>query len=320
MNFTNKGNKATRFGFGEGVVALANRDNRIVVLGGDITNSVGLGNFAKQFPNRFFSMGIAEQNSIGVAAGLAHSGKIPFFSTYAVFSAHRDNDQIRISVCYNNLPVKIGGAHAGISVGADGATHQALEDIAVMRVLPNMTVLSPCDATQTKLATIASVEQVQGPAYIRYGREPIPDFTTEDLDFEVGKVQVFRQGKDVSIFATGSMVWEALQAAEMLTKKNVDAEVINVHTIKPIDVKGIIQSVKKTYCTVVAEEHQTIGGLGSAVAEVCVQHFPVPIEFVGIQDQFGESGNPDELMKKYGLTAENIAKKVLQVIQRKNKI
>jgi len=317
MDFTNKGNKATRFGFGEGVMELAKINPDIIVLGADITNSVGLGDFVKQFPNRFFSLGIAEQNSIGIAAGLAHSGKIPFFSTYAVFSAHRDNDQIRISVCYNNLPVKIGGAHAGISVGADGATHQALEDIAVMRVLPNMTVLSPCDATQTKLATIASVQQVQGPVYIRYGREPIPDFTTEDLNFEVGKVQVLRQGKDVSIFATGSMVWESLQAAKMLEAKHIETEIINVHTIKPIDVEGIINSITKTRCVVTAEEHQITGGLGSAVAEVCVAQFPVPLEFVGIQDRFGESGNPDELMKKYGLTAENIVKKALQVIQRK---
>lgn len=318
MNFQIKGQKATRFGFGEGVVELAKQNHNIVVLGGDITSSVGLGDFVKHFQDRFFSLGIAEQNSIGVATGLAHSGKIPFFSTYAVFSAHRDNDQIRISVCYNNLPVKIGGAHAGISVGADGATHQALEDIAVMRVLPNMTVLSPCDATQTKLATIASVQQVSGPAYIRYGREPVPNFTNENFLFEVGKSQLFRQGNDVTLFATGSMVWEALQAAELLATKNINAEVINIHTIKPIDVEGIIQSVKKTHCAVVAEEHQVIGGLGSAVAEVCVQHFPIPIKFVGVQDRFGESGSPDELMKKYGLTAENIVKKAIDVIQWKN--
>ncbi len=320
MNFQIKEQKATRFGFGDGVVELAKANPNIVVLGADITNSVGLGDFVKQFPNRFFSLGIAEQNSIGVAAGLAHSGKIPFFSTYAVFSAHRDNDQIRISVCYNNLPVKIGGAHAGISVGADGATHQALEDIAVMRVLPNMTVLSPCDATQTKLATMASVQQIPGPVYIRYGREPVPDFTTEDLGFEVGKSQILRAGKTVTLFATGSLVWESLQAAEMLSAKNVDAEVVNIHTIKPIDAEGIVQSLEKTRCAVVAEEHQLIGGLGSAVAEVCAAQFPVPLEFVGIQDRFGESGNPDELMRKYGLTAENIAGKALQVIQRKNKV
>ena len=317
MNFQIKEQKATRFGFGEGVVELAKRNPDIVVLGGDITNSVGLGAFVKNFPDRFFSLGIAEQNAIGIAAGLAHSGKIPFFSTYAVFSAHRDNDQIRVTVCYNNLPVKIGGAHAGISVGADGATHQALEDIAVMRVLPNMTVLSPCDATQTKLATIAAVEQVTGPAYIRYGREPIPDFTTEEMDFEVGKIQILKHGKAVTIFATGSMVWEALQAAEILAKKNIDAEVVNIHTIKPLDVAGIIDSVKKTGCAVTAEEHQITGGLGSAVAEVCAGNFPVPVEFVGVHDRFGESGNPDELMQKYGLTAQNIAEKAMLAINRK---
>ena len=320
MNFHLKGNKATRFGFGEGVVALAKNNPDIVVLGGDITNSVGLGDFVKRFPDRFFSLGIAEQNAIGVAAGLAHSGKIPFFSTYAVFSAHRDNDQIRVSVCYNNLPVKIGGAHAGISVGADGATHQALEDIAVMRVLPNMTVLSPCDATQTKLATIASVEQVSGPVYIRYGREPVANFTPESLSFEVGKAQVFRAGKDITLFATGSMVWESLQAAKILAEKNIDAEVINIHTIKPIDRETIISSLQKTKGAVVAEEHQIIGGLGAAVAEVTSQNFPVPMAFVGIQDRFGESGSPGELMKKYGLTAENIVEKAISVIKRKKEL
>ncbi len=317
MDFEIKGQKATRFGFGEGVVELAKNNPGIVVLGGDITNSVGLGDFVKNFPDRFFSLGIAEQNAIGVAAGLAHSGKVPFFSTYAVFSAHRDNDQVRVSVCYNNLPVKIGGAHAGISVGADGATHQALEDIAVMRVLPNMTVLSPCDATQTKLATIASVQQVSGPAYIRYGREAIADFTPETLPFVVGKAQVFRTGKDITLFATGSMVWQSLQAAKILAKKNIDAEVVNIHTIKPIDKETIIRSLQKTKCAIVTEEHQIIGGLGSAVAEVSVEYFPVPINFVGIQDRFGESGSPEELMKKYGLTAENIAEKAISVIKRK---
>jgi len=318
MSFKIKKYKATRLGFGEGVLHLAHVNKDIVVLGGDITDSVGLGDFSKQYPERFFSLGIAEQNAIGIAAGLALSGKTPFFSTYAVFSAHRDNDQIRISVCYNNLPVKIGGAHAGISVGPDGATHQALEDIAVMRVLPNMTVLSPCDATQTKLATIASVEQVQGPVYIRYGRVSVPDFTSETLAFEVGKIQVLRTGTDISIFATGTMVWEALKAAEKLALKNIDAEIINIHTIKPIDVEGIVRSVQKTQCAIVAEEHQITGGLGSAVAEVCIQHYPIPIKFIGIQNRFGESGNPDELMEHYGLTAKDIEKKAIKIIEQIN--
>ncbi len=319
MTFKLKGHKATRFGFGEGVMELTKNNSNIVALGADITGSVGLGDFAKEYPNQFFSIGIAEQNIVGIAAGMAHSGKIPFVSTYAVFSAHRDMDQIRVTVCYNNMPVKIGGAHAGISVGADGATHQALEDIAAMRVLPNMTVISPCDFTQTKLATIAAVEQVKGPAYIRYGREPIADFTSEKLPFEVGKIQTFKEGSDVSIFAIGSMVWEALQAAETLSQKGINAEVVNVHTIKPLDVSGIVKSVKKTGCPVTAEEHQVIGGLGSAIAEVCALENPVPIAFVGIEDTFGESGKPEELMQKYGLTAENIVKKVLLVIERKQR-
>lgn len=320
MIFNLKGHKATRFGFGEGVIELARKNSNIVVLGADITNSVGLGDFVKEFPSRFFSIGIAEQNIVGIAAGMAHSGKIPFVSTYAVFSAHRDMDQIRVSVCYNNLPVKIGGAHAGISVGADGATHQALEDIAAMRVLPNMTVLSPCDSTQTKLATIAAVEQVKGPAYIRYGREPIADFTSENLLFEVGKIQTLKTGKDISIFATGSMVWEALRAAKALLQKGISAEIINVHTIKPLDVAGIINSVKKTKGAVTAEEHQIIGGLGSSIAEICALHFPIPMAFVGIEDTFGESGKPSELMQKYGLTVENIVDKVLSVIKRQTTI
>jgi len=309
--------KPTRFGFGEGVKEAARLNEAVVGLGADITSSVSMDLFANAFPERFYSMGIAEQNIIGVAAGMALSGKVPFFSTYGVFAAMRTLDQIRISVCYNNVPVKIGGAHAGISVGPDGATHQALEDIAVMRSLPNMTVLSPCDATQTRLATIAAAE-LNGPVYIRFGREAVPDFTTEDFGFEIGKGQVLTEGSDVCIIATGHMVWEALVAAESLKKNTgISARVINIHTIKPIDQELIIKAARETGFIVTAEEHQIYGGLGSAVAEVLVKNFPVPVEMIGVNDRFGESGKPDELMEKYGLKACNIEQAVHKVLSRK---
>jgi transketolase len=317
--FTLKQLKPTRFGYGEGLKLLGEKYPNIVALGADITSSVSVNFFKETFPDRFFSFGIAEQNIMGVAAGLALSGKIPFAATYGVFSALRTTDQIRISVCYNNLPVKIGGAHAGISVGPDGATHQALEDIAIMRVLPNMTVLSPCDATQTKLATIASVEQVDGPAYIRFGREAVPDFTTEDLPFVVGKGQLLKEGQDITIIATGHLVWEALQAAYQLEKQNINARVINIHTIKPIDEEIIIKAANETGFIVTAEEHQIYGGLGSAVAEVLVKSNPVKVKMIGINDQFGESGKPEELMQKYGLTSSNIANEVIKMINKKRK-
>ena len=308
----------TRIGFGEGLKTLGEKYNNIIALGADITKSVSLNIFAEKFPERFFSFGISEQNIIGVAAGMALNGKIPFFSTYGVFAALRTTDQIRISVCYNNLPVKIGGAHAGISVGADGATHQALEDIAIMRVLPNMTILSPCDATQTKLATIASVEQIKGPAYIRFGREAVPDFTSENLEFIVGKGQELISGNSVSIISTGHLTWEAIIAAEKLKKQKINARVINIHTIKPIDKDIIIKAAQETGAIVTAEEHQIIGGLGSAVAEITSKHYPVPIEFIGMNDSFGESGNPDELLIKYKMKADNIIDSVKQVLKRKN--
>lgn len=308
--------KPTRFGFGEGLKELGIKYPEIVALGADITSSVSMNFFRDQFPDRFFSLGIAEQNIMGVAAGMALAGKVPFAATYGVFSALRTTDQIRISICYNNLPVKIGGAHAGISVGPDGATHQALEDIAIMRVLPNMTVLSPCDATQAKLATIASVEQVKGPAYIRYGREPVPDFTSENLPFEIGKGQTLKEGNDITIIATGHLVWEALQAAYDLEKQNINSRVINIHTIKPIDAELIIKAAKETGAIVTAEEHQIYGGLGSAVAEVVVKNVPVPMFMIGMDDKFGESGNPDELLQKYKMKAEHIASAVKKMLKK----
>ena len=315
QQYLNKGNKPTKSGFGEGLLEAGRLNDLVFCIGADITASVGCNLFAEAFPQRFISLGIAEQNCVGVAAGLALEGKIPVFSTYGVFAALRSADQIRISVCYNNLHVIIGGAHAGVSVGPDGATHQALEDIGIMRVLPNMTVLSPCDATQTSLAIVAAIEQCRGPVYLRFGREAMPDFTSAAMGFEIGKAQVLRTGNDVSIIATGHMVWEALLAAEILAAVGIDARVINMHTIKPIDRETIIRAATETGAIVTAEEHQVNTGLGSAVAEVVVQHHPVPMAFVGMPDCFGESGPPLKLMEKYGLTAEAIAEKAKKMVK-----
>lgn len=313
-NYSNRRNKPSRFGFGEGVLEAAGTNNKVIGIGVDITSSVSLDMFANEFPDRFFSLGIAEQNAVGVAAGLALSGKVPIFSTYGVFAALRTTDFIRISVCYNNLHVIIGGAHAGISVGPDGATHQALEDIAIMRVLPNMTVLSPADATQAKQLTVKAINEMSGPIYIRFGREPVADFTTVDLETTIGKGQLLKKGSDLSIVATGHMVWEALQAAEILTGKGVSARVINLHTIKPIDKEILINAAKETGKIITIEEHQVHGGLGSAVAEVIAQEHPVKMKIMGFPDQFGESGQAEELLQKYGLTAENIVKECLNLI------
>ena len=315
--FINKGDKATKTGFGEGVLEAARLNKNVVGIGADITASVGMNLFAEAFPERFISLGIAEQNCVGVATGLALSGKIPVFSTYGAFAALRTTDQIRISVCYNNVHVVIGGAHAGISVGPDGATHQALEDIAVMRVLPNMTVISPCDSTQAKIATQKAIHELTGPVYIRFGREPVPDFTDVDQDFEFGKGQLLKDGTDLSIIATGHMVWEALKAAKILNKNGISARVINIHTIKPIDEQIIINAAKETGLIITVEEHQVMAGFGSAIAEVVVKSHPVPMEMVGMNDCFGESGKPEELMQKYGLVAGNIAAKAKIALGRK---
>jgi len=314
--FINKGNKPTKTGFGEGLAQIAEHYPQIIGIGADITNSVGMNFFAEKYPERFISLGIAEQNCVGVAAGLALSGKIPVFSTYGVFAALRTTDQIRISLCYNNLHAIIGGAHAGVSVGPDGATHQALEDMAVMRVMPNMTIISPCDATQTRKAIAAAVEQVNGPVYLRFGREAVPDFTSEELPFQIGKAQLLNQGNDLTIIATGHLTWEALQSAAILQKKGISARVLNMHTIKPIDKEAIIASAKETHGIITAEEHQIIGGLGSAVAEVLAQNYPVPMEFIGMNDTFGESGKPEELMEKYGMTAGHIVEAALRLLKR----
>lgn len=301
--------KPTRFGFGEGLALVGERNSKLVCLGADITSSVSINHFSEKFPERFFSMGIAEQNCVAVMAGLALSGKIPVFSTYGVFAALRTTDQIRVSLCYNNVHAIIGGAHAGISVGPDGATHQALEDIAVMRVLPNMTVLSPCDATQTKKLTIAAIEECKGPVYIRFGREAVPNFTDENETLEIGKGQTLIEGNDISLIATGHLVWEAIQAAQILKKEGISARVINIHTIKPIDEEIIIKAAKETKGIISCEEHQIIGGLGSAIAEVLAKKHPAKMDFIGMNDSFGQTGTPEELMDYYKLTGKHIAER-----------
>ena len=314
MNYTNKGNKPTKTGFGEGVLAAAQKDSRVVGLGADITASVGMNLFAEAFPDRFFSMGIAEQDAVATAAGLALSGKIPVFSTYGVFAAHRANDQIRVSVCYNNVHVVIGGAHAGVSVGSDGATHQALEDIATMRVLPNMTVISPCDATQARIATEKAILECEGPVYVRFGREAVPDFTDENQDFEIGKAQLMRDGEHVTLVATGHEVWEALEAAHILNHMGISARVVNMHTIKPLDGDILNKAADETRMIFTIEEHQIAGGLGSAVTEFLAENHPIRVCRIGMDDRFGESGQASALMHKFGLDAAGIANRVLKVL------
>jgi len=314
MKYTNKGNKATKTGFGEGVLAAAQKDNRVVGLGADITNSVGMNLFAEAYPERFFSMGIAEQDAVATAAGLALSGKKPVFSTYGVFAAHRANDQIRISVCYNNVHVVIGGAHAGVSVGPDGATHQALEDIAAMRVLPNMTVISPCDATQAKIATEKAILECDGPVYVRFGREPVPDFTGEDQEFEIGKAQLMHEGDDITLVATGHEVWEALEAAHMLEHLNISVRVINMHTIKPLDGEILTKAAEDTRLIFTIEEHQIAGGLGGAVTEFLAENHPIRVCRIGMNDRFGESGQASALVHKFGLDAAGIVHRVLEIM------
>ncbi|MDR2427858.1 MAG: transketolase family protein [Endomicrobium sp.] len=310
------GNKATRFGFGEGLVELGKENSKIFVLGADTSSSVAINTFRDMFPDRFLNVGIAETNLLGMAAGLAVAGFIPFVATYGVFAAGRPWEQIRTTICYSNLNVKIGGSHSGLMVGPDGATHQALEEIAIMRCLPRMKVIAPCDVVETKKAVIASA-YANGPVYIRYGRENTPIFTNDSSPFEIGKANILREGNDVAIMACGTMVYEALMAAELLEKKGIKARVVNVHTIKPIDEKAIISAAKECGAIVTAEEHQIYGGFGSAVAEVLVKNYPVPVEMVAVNDTFGESGNPMDLMTKYGLRDVNIVKAVQNVLKRK---
>jgi transketolase len=308
--------KATRYGYSEALLKLGETNPTVVVLDADLSKSTTTNTFHKKFPQRAYNIGIAEQNMLGTAAGLAIAGKTPYVSTYGVFVSGRAYDQIRTTICYTDLNVKIGGAHGGISVGPDGATHQALEEIGLMRSLPNMTVLVPCDYHETYKATLASAT-IAGPVYIRFGREAVPILTTPDTPFEFGKGVIVQDGSDVSIIACGSMVYEAMVAAEELKKEGVHARVINIHTVKPIDQEIIIKAAKETGAIVTAEEHQIMAGFGSAVAEVVVRNHSVPMEMVGIEDTFGESGTPDELMKAYGLTHEAIIQKAKAVLQRK---
>lgn len=306
----------TRQGWADALIELGTKDERIVVLDADLSKSTLTCLFKDKFPKRFFNMGIAEQNMVNVAGGLSLTGLIPFVTTYGVFISGRAWEQIRTSVCYGMLNVKIGGAHGGISVGPDGATHQSLEEISIMRVLPGMTVIVPSDYHETKKAVMAAAK-INGPVYIRFGREKVPVVTSLDTPFEIGKAIIMKEGKDVTIIACGPMVAEALDAAEVLATQNISAEVIDLHTIKPIDSKAITASAQKTGCVVTAEEHQLFGGMGSAVAEVLAQNFPVPVEMVGIHDTFGESGQPKELMEKYGITSKNIVEKAILARSRK---
>jgi transketolase len=308
--------KATRFGYSDGLLILGERHNDVVVLDADLSKSTTTYRFREKFPERSFNVGIAEQNMLGIAGGLALAGKTPYVSTYGVFVAGRAFDQIRTTICYSELNVKIGGAHGGISVGPDGATHQALEEIALMRVLPEMKVIVPCDYIETRKATIASYD-IKGPVYIRFGREPVPIITIDETPFIFGKGEVFREGKDLSIIACGPLVCEAIDAAEELSKEGISARVINLHTVKPIDEEIIINAARQTGAIVTAEEHQLFAGFGSAIAEVVVRYYPVPMEFVGINDTFGESGEPDELMRAYGITAKDVYEKSKKVLARK---
>lgn len=311
------GKKPTRHGFGEGLVALGEKYDNVIVLGGDITGSVMTSFFKERFPERFFSIGVAEQNATTIAAGFALSGKIAFFSSYSAFAAFRNADQLRISICYNDVNVKIGGGHSGITVGPDGATHQSLEELSFLRALPNLTLVCPADYLEAKKATIAIGEMI-GPAYIRFGRSPVPMFTSEDTPFTIGKAEILTEGQDVALVACGLMVWEALLAAEELKKRHgIDASVINNHTIKPIDVVTLTNAARECGAIVTAEEHQVHGGLGAAVAEVVVKNHPVPMEFVGVLDTFGASGEPEELMVKFGLTWKQIYTAALTAIRRK---
>lgn len=314
--YTNTGNKDTRSGFGEGLAALGKTNQNVVALCADLTGSLKMDEFKNNHPERFFQIGIAEANMIGIAAGMTIGGKIPFTGTFANFSTGRVYDQIRQSVAYSDKNVKICASHAGLTLGEDGATHQILEDIGLMKMLPGMTVINTCDFNQTKAATIAIADH-HGPVYLRFGRPKVANFTAEDQKFEIGKALNLTEGKDVTIIATGHLVWEALQAAEQLEEKGISAEVINIHTIKPLDEAAILRSVKKTGCVVTAEEHNFLGGLGESVARTLTVNHPTPQEFVATKDTFGESGTPEQLMEKYGLNAEAIVKASEKVIGRK---
>jgi len=310
------GNKDTRSGFGDGIVEVARKNSNVVALTADLAGSLKLNQFIKEFPDRYFQCGIAEANMMGIAAGMTIGGKIPYTTTFANFSTGRVYDQIRQSIAYSGKNVKICASHAGITLGEDGATHQILEDIGLMKMLPGMTVIVPCDYNQTRAATIAIADHI-GPVYLRFGRPVWPIFTDANSKFEIGKAQVFSEGSDVSIFCCGHMVWNSIQAGIALQEKGINAEVVNIHTVKPVDRDAIVSSLKKTRCAVTAEEHNVIGGLGDAVAQVAAKYIPTPIEYVGTQDTFGESGTPKDLLKKYGLDVPDIIAAAEKVLNRK---
>jgi transketolase len=316
--YLNTGSKDTRSGFGAGLLELGRSNPDVVALCADLTGSLKMDAFASEFPDRFFQAGIAEANMICIAAGLTIGGKIPFTGTFANFSTGRVYDQIRQSVAYSGKNVKICASHAGVTLGEDGATHQILEDIGLMRMLPGMTVINPCDYNQTKAATLA-IGRYSGPVYLRFGRPKWPNFTDPDAKFEIGKAIVMEEGSDVTIVATGHLVWNAIQAIKMLENRGISAELINVHTIKPLDEVSILASIQKTGCVVTAEEHNRYGGLGDAIAQLAASCYPVPQEFVAVNDQFGESGTPDELLRRFHLDIPDIVDAALKVIQRKGR-
>jgi transketolase len=308
--------KDTRSGFGAGLLELGRKNKNIVALCADLIGSLKMNDFKNEFPDRFFQAGIAEANMIGVAAGLTIGGKIPFAGTFAGFATGRVYDQVRQSVAYSNKNVKICASHAGLTLGEDGATHQILEDIGLMKMLPNMTVICPCDYNQTKAATIA-IGEYQGPVYLRFGRPAVPNFTDPNQEFKIGKAQQFYEGTDVTILATGHLVWQAIEAAEILAQKGIRVDMYNIHTIKPFDSETVLKSIMKTKAVVTAEEHMLNGGLFDTVAQYITRTFPIPMEPVAVFDVFGESGTPDELMKKYGLMSNNIVDAVNKVLKRK---
>ena len=314
--FINQGNNDTRSGFGAGLLEIGRNNKNIVALCADLTGSLKMNEFKNEFPERFFQVGIAEANMMGIAAGMTIGGKIPFTGTFANFSTGRVYDQIRQSIAYSGKNVKICASHAGVTLGEDGATHQILEDIGLMKMLPGMSVINTCDYNQTKAATI-SISNHYGPVYLRFGRPKVPNFTDPNQDFKIGKGIKLIDGDDVTIVATGHLVWEAIEACNQLKKEGISAELINIHTIKPLDEKIILKSIVKTKCIVSAEEHNIIGGLGESISSVLVRNNLVPMEFVGVEDSFGESGTPTQLMNKYGLSSEKIMEKCKKVILRK---
>ncbi len=316
IEYINRGNKETRSGFGKALLELGENNTDVVALCADLTDSVKMYAFASSFPERFFQAGIAESNMIGVAAGLATCGKIPFAGTFANFASGRVYDQLRQSVAYSQKNVKICASHAGITLGEDGATHQIMEDIGLIKMLPGFTVINPCDFTQTYLATLA-IANHYGPVYLRFGRPKVPDFTSANTPFEIGKAIKLVDGNDVSIFATGHLVWKAIEATKILSEKNINAEVINIHTIKPIDKQSVIESVYKTGAAVSAEEHLKNGGLGDSIAQILAEFIPSPLEYVAVDDKFGESGKPDELLAKFHLDSIDIVEAAIKAISRK---